>query len=69
MRVYDPVMSSVPTADGDRHFITKDADEYGQVELITDEAGEPTKGGLIGYFLAYAVMMSLVAYAFVALRT
>lgn len=69
MRVYDPVMSSVPTADGDTHFITKEADEYGQIELITDENGQPTKGGIIGYFLAYAVMVSLVAFAFFALGT
>ncbi|RSV34667.1 hypothetical protein CA234_20840 [Sphingomonas sp. ABOLE] len=68
MRVYDPIMSSVPTADGDRHFITKDSDEYGQIELITDEHGEVTRGGAIGYFLAYALLAAVVAFAFFAIR-
>lgn len=30
------------------------------IEMITDSDGKPTRGGLIGYVLAYALMAGLV---------
>lgn len=39
-------------------------DEIPEIELITDEQGNPTRGGLIGYTLAYALMASFVGAMF-----
>ncbi|KKW90403.1 hypothetical protein [Sphingobium chungbukense] len=35
-----------------------------EIEMITDEQGNPTRGGLIGYALAYALMASFVGAIF-----
>ncbi len=35
-----------------------------EIEMITDEKGNPTRGGLIGYALAYAFMASFVGAMF-----
>jgi len=34
------------------------------IEIITDENGVPTKGGLIGYALAYTLMVGFIGYFF-----
>jgi hypothetical protein len=42
-------------------------DDVPEIQMIVDENGDPTKGGLIGYYLAYTVLAGLVAYIFVVL--
>lgn len=39
-------------------------DDIPEIELITDEQGNPTRGGLIGYALAYALMASFIGGMF-----
>ncbi|WP_337847856.1 hypothetical protein [Sphingomonas sp.] len=39
-------------------------DEIPEIEMITDENGNPTRGGLIGYTLAYALMAGFVGAMF-----
>lgn len=39
-------------------------DEIPEIEMITDEQGNPTRGGLIGYALAYALMAGFVGVMF-----
>ena len=39
-------------------------EEIPEIELITDENGNPTKGGIIGYALAYALMVGFIGYFF-----
>jgi hypothetical protein len=40
--------------------------EVPEIEMITDANGKPTRGGLIGYYLAYGLMAALLAYLFLA---
>lgn len=40
-----------------------EAEDY-EIEMITDEHGNPTRGGLIGYVLAYALMAGFVGTIF-----
>ncbi len=35
-----------------------------EIEMICDENGVPTKGGRIGYALAYCLMVALIGYMF-----
>ncbi|TGX49159.1 hypothetical protein E5A73_20195 [Sphingomonas gei] len=37
-------------------------DEPAPIELSTDAAGRPTRAGLIGYAIAYAIAFGAVAY-------
>jgi hypothetical protein len=39
-------------------------EEIPEIEMITDENGNPTRGGLIGFYLAYVLMTAFVAYLF-----
>lgn len=39
-------------------------EEIPEIEMITDENGNPTRGGLIGYALAYALMAGFVGAIF-----
>ncbi|CCW17218.1 hypothetical protein EBBID32_15570 [Sphingobium indicum BiD32] len=39
-------------------------DDLPELEMITDEQGHPTRGGLIGYALAYALMAGFVGAMF-----
>lgn len=39
-------------------------EEIPEIEMITDEHGNPTRGGLIGYILAYALMAGFVGMMF-----
>ncbi len=39
-------------------------EEIPEIEMITDENGNPTRGGLIGYVLAYALMAGFVGAMF-----
>lgn len=41
-------------------------EEIPEIEMITDASGSPTRGGLIGYFIAYSLMAAFVAYLFLA---
>ncbi|WP_449470033.1 hypothetical protein [Sphingobium chungangianum] len=38
-----------------------------EIEIITDADGNPTRGGLIGYYLAYGLMAAFVGYIFLVL--
>ena len=35
-------------------------EEIPEIEMITDEEGNPTRGGMIGYALAYALIAGFV---------
>ena len=39
-------------------------EEIAEIEMITDANGNPTKGGVIGYALAYVVMAGFIGYFF-----
>lgn len=39
-------------------------DDLPEIEMITDELGNPTRGGMIGYAVAYAFMAGLVGAIF-----
>ncbi|AIT82501.1 hypothetical protein NOLU111490_18045 [Novosphingobium lubricantis] len=39
-------------------------EELADIEMITDDEGNPTRGGLIGYALAYALMAGFVGMMF-----
>lgn len=39
-------------------------EELPEIEMITDENGNPTRGGMIGYALAYAMMAGFVGAMF-----
>ncbi|MDE8652864.1 hypothetical protein [Novosphingobium album (ex Liu et al. 2023)] len=39
-------------------------EEVPEIEMITDENGNPTRGGLIGYALAYALLAGFVGAMF-----
>lgn len=39
-------------------------DELSDIEMITDEHGNPTRGGMIGYALAYVLMAGFVGAMF-----
>ena len=39
-------------------------EEISEIAMITDEEGNPTRGGMIGYVLAYALMAGLVGAMF-----
>ncbi|MCF8707159.1 hypothetical protein [Rhizorhapis sp. SPR117] len=39
-------------------------EEIPEIEMITDQEGNPTRGGMIGYALAYALMVSFVGAMF-----
>lgn len=39
-------------------------EELSDIEMITDEHGDPTRGGAIGYVLAYALMAGFVGAMF-----
>jgi hypothetical protein len=39
-------------------------EEIPEIEMITDQEGNPTRGGMIGYALAYALMVSFVGAIF-----
>lgn len=38
--------------------------EVPEIEMITDSEGNPTRGGLIGYALAYSLLGAFLAYFF-----
>ena len=39
-------------------------EEYSDLEMYCDEHGNPTRGGVIGYWLAYAIMAAFVGGMF-----
>lgn len=39
-------------------------EEIAEIEMICDEHGNPTRGGVIGYWLAYAIMAAFVGGMF-----
>lgn len=39
-------------------------EELSDIQMITDENGNPTRGGMIGYALAYALMAGFVGALF-----
>ena len=46
--------------------LTVTEEEVPEIEMITDENGIPTRGGMIGYTLAYALMAGFVIALFYA---
>lgn len=44
------------------HVIVEE--EIPDIDMIRDSNGRPTRGGLIGYGLAYAVLVGLILYFF-----
>lgn len=62
MALYDPVRSAMlQDADGNPTAAASVDEDMGQIEPFRDESGNVTKGGLIGFYLGYALLLVICA--------
>lgn len=62
MPVYDPVVSAVARdSEGHPIPITSSDGDMGEIQPYRDENSEITKGGIIGWYLAYGLLFAVFA--------